>query len=501
MNRRSDEVEELLDHARECVHREEFSRALSHLRRASALAPLRQDIKEILAALLEEVSSGPDEPVVYSEVRRVEPEEASPRLAFEGAVSYHQDRPRRALQPQVDPDDDTAADEGDEEELAEPVAKQERWLPFFRQGHAEAEAEPPPAIQASREEAPVRFAKGRAPAGPGFLQGLMERFTSLTERQDDDEEPLIPAAPVVRRRPRVPTPPVATASPEREEVTSFSLFPDNTRPEKPAPRPSRASLESPVREAAPSIGLQLQEAFGELVFGRKTWAPLAIYGCIFVWICLSGSISYYQYFRTSKAASNSVASAEAVKAEESVLPEKEASKTSRADEEIVKLGQHYIVQKRFDDAITLLAPAAEKSDSLPAIKKQLAAAYDGKGTFLLENNKVKESAEMYKKATDTDSQNPDYKVRLGNAYFYCASMLGKDSAPDYYKKAVVTLKRAIEADKRNLAAYQRLASVYEQMEQVAQAKAAYGQIIKLAPRSTEAEEAGQRLKTLTAMAN
>jgi tetratricopeptide (TPR) repeat protein len=538
MNRRTDDVEELLELARESIHREDFTSALKYLRRASSEAPLRQDIRQILAALLEEVSSGPDEPLVYSEARHFEDERddelhsdsqfgsAAPAVerqthafavrALNQDLSEARQRTREALRNQSAYEEAVRESETDEE-------PQGTGLNFLQKLARKRALE-----SAEYDEHAVSEFDDEQPR-PGIIQSFFRRMASLaTPVEEDDGEELqtrmdhLPAVADKRSmRDNSKSDHRNTWRSESEEHVArersgrglleherndpgFVLYSEMSgvqMPESGKPRRKRtAEISNNLPDENSGVGGSMLLAnLSEYLLSRGAAAHYGIYAAIVLWIMLSSSFSYMKFFRAPGLKTVASAAVTNSPADESVNPEHH-SKVSKADEELVKLASHYISSSRYDAAIELLEPVANKSDSASSIRQTLAIAYDSKATSLLESNKLKDAAKYYSKAAEQDPEKPDYLVRLGNAYWYCGTMLGSSTARDYFQKSLASLKSAIDRDKKNLVAYQRLASVYESMEQVAQAKETYGKIIKLAPSSSEAELAGQRLKTLS-MAN
>jgi tetratricopeptide (TPR) repeat protein len=170
------------------------------------------------------------------------------------------------------------------------------------------------------------------------------------------------------------------------------------------------------------------------------------------------------------------------------------------DEGVLRLADDYLARGRVDDAIDLLSSRLRSGKRTGPNNRHatiLAKAHNAKGTQLLERNRLVESVDQYQKAVELDPRNALYVLHLGNAYFYCATMLEIKSSPKYYTKAIECLNRTIELDRKNVQAYQLLATIYEGLEKTSQARAALIRIREIAPSSHEARQAEQRLKTLS----
>lgn len=89
MNQRVDDADAMMEYARECVERQDYPKALSFVRRAYAAAPLRQDVRDLLAVVSEHTSET-DETIPESkpggstprQTRRAQKEELPPRRSL-----------------------------------------------------------------------------------------------------------------------------------------------------------------------------------------------------------------------------------------------------------------------------------------------------------------------------------------------------------------------------------------------------------------------------------
>lgn len=483
MNCRPDDVEELLTLAQECVLAGRRSEAVSFLRRAAQSAPLRQDIKDLLAAALEGRDDVWHDPIAGRDLRgdRIRnsfPEEAFPQSpeavrCVEVPITAFGAGLARAREP-----DFTACAPPRAEVSEEPVS------PFSR----------------SRREPSMRREGGnwrRWRSGiSNWINSLEFSFGTAESESEIDE----PARPV--RRPRRQEAAAGSHILYSAEKDAAILKPRPAeKPIVPDSQKQSAALAQAGSTNFESAGSTVADWLKQLeVRVSGVQAHVALYSIMFLFLSIASGFTYGKFFRAEQI-SGRVADANGP----AVGNSENAAKLdlSQTEQEIVRLATDYLDSSKYKEAIALLTRAIEDGEDgskSKALVGHLASAYDRMGTNLLEKNQLEESLEYYKKAVDLDPSRSDFALHLGNAYWYCGTLLEKQNSQSYLQKARDVLSETIKMDQNNISAYQRLATVYESLHQTAQAKQAYGEIIKIAPSSTEAEMAGERLKMLS-MAN
>ena len=464
MNRRNDPVEELVDGAREAVHDENYEHAISLLREANRLAPMRQDIRQFLAAILEGTSAESETPMNLREPAAVRANETAPapaafrpergmalnaKLRFSdspGNASGEEDStpfPTRrvdSLKASRSPDAD------EEASRAEPSADSDGVLKFSLARRLAQAQEIPAQSGAHAAEPFVPYSEMRGLADPSVCDAAGESATIRDRRK--------------RGRP-------GTASEETGE---------------------RAPVDG---DGAGSRLLRFPPPSARFV------AFASVYTCIALFVVAASVVTHRRFFRTAGHHQATTAASPST-THRSEKPQSAAS--DRTEEEIIRLAGDYFQNERFDDCIALLSRAVKSGGPTATTQRMsglLASAYEARGTRQLLANQIAESAKSYEKAVDLSPENPDYALRLGNAYFYCATSLGNSTAKSYYNKSLKMLTHTVELDPRNVQAYELLASVYVGLEKTSQAQAALVKIVEIAPSSDEAELARRKLKTLT----
>lgn len=178
--------------------------------------------------------------------------------------------------------------------------------------------------------------------------------------------------------------------------------------------------------------------------------------------------------------------------------------TASASEEsrILQLAKDYVVQKRYEDAVKLLASCLERgtvsSELQSTFQEELAKAYDQLGTSLLERNKLLQAVGAYEKAVQYAPRNTAYLLRLANARYYCGTLLNSPDSTTALEQAEKEVARVLDNEPRNLDAYQLQAAIRERLRNVKGALAAYAKIIELAPpTSPDAKKARERIQVLS----
>ncbi|MCX7718098.1 MAG: hypothetical protein N2111_06810 [Candidatus Sumerlaeaceae bacterium] len=460
------DVEEFLGLACQAVDRQDYARAIAYVRRAYELAPMRQDIKEMLASLLVISSETTDERVTYREGRN-------------------------------------AASVGADEDLDDPACKEPASLgqtssfgvaEFIRTGSHSRSATVFPdhdddldPIGASNEESndfaaqvALRIREGRS-------------LTDAGQRCDTPGK--TPAArPVARVFP-------SSAQDQTTPVVEGRTPAPESRVQNPAEAPL-APRKQTRKPPAATEGLDLDTGakvrhVGPRLPGRY-FASIFVYSFIALFVAAAGAVSHFRLIR-GHAADRVSAQGSAQAAPNDGQPRRSSKGT---EQEILRLAEDYLRSKRFDDAITLLAPSGNlgiEATLSPPARQTLARAYEGKATELLQKNLVEASVPYYRKAAELNPESANAKLLLGNALYFCGLAYDRNSkeAKRFFADSLQAVNESLELDRGNLQAYERLASVYEALQQNAQARAALDKIVQIAPASPAASRAQDQIRALS----
>jgi hypothetical protein len=460
------DVEEFLGLACQAVDRQDYTRAIAYVRRAYELAPMRQDIKEMLASLLVISSETTDERVTYHEGRNAAsacPDEdlddpASPEPSSLGQTSsfgvgefLRTGSNLRSATVFPDHDDDLdpiGATTEEPNDFAAQVALR------IREGRSLTAA-------GQRCDAP-----GKAPAGRHVARVLPSPAHGE-------------ANPVPESRP-------PAAEPRAEDPAD-------------APLPPRKQTRKPPAESEAldlDTGAKVRHV-GPRLPGRY-FASVFVYSFIVLFVAAAGAVSHFRLIRghaTDRVSAQGTAQAVPTNGQ----PRRSSKGT---EQEILRLAEDYLRSKRFDDAITLLAPSGNlgiEATLGPAARQVLARAYEGKATELLQKNLVEASVPYYRKAADLNPESANAKLLLGNALYFCGLAYDRNSkeAKRFFADSLQAVNESLELDRGNLQAYERLASVYEALQQNAQARAALDKIVQIAPASPAASRAQDQIRALS----
>lgn len=165
---------------------------------------------------------------------------------------------------------------------------------------------------------------------------------------------------------------------------------------------------------------------------------------------------------------------------------------------MVARARKYLDEKRYDDAIVVLTQSGAGGSSKSSMEERqvLALAHDKKASMLLENDRLDEAVEHYRKAVALNPGDGGLHLRLGNALYYCGVLSQDKDSQKHLRDALSELTASLEIDRNNVHAYERLATVYEALRDNEQARTAWGQVLKLAPPGETADLAKGRISQL-----
>jgi hypothetical protein len=484
MNTVSNRADELLELARDAVQREDFGCAVDLLRKASNLAPMRQDIREILAAILTE---SPPKALPVSRKREFTParnsideiaDNGNVREPFVSMFTGGGEARRRKQEardvpgfPMSTPDEESTTLVRRTEQPSHPSSKSKS---FEQLAGNEVEH-----LETSRFKCPST----RKPEA-----------SDLREQRENDG-----GSSIASERPFQPeSGSVFHFNLPRKESKAFkrAVFAEEAVPESIPTRRRKHRLSETDREFVDE-STPPNETPETLSSWRHSMSPRLVaygmvYGAMLFFTALASSVTYYKFFHkpTQKAVL-----ADSAPLRDSGFQTKLETATP-TQEEILRLSTDYVLRKRFDDAIGLLTPVLAKGDATAIrdrIVEQLATSHDGRGTALLETNKLPEAVKSYGKAVELAPRKVDYLLHLANAHYYCGKLLGPQTAKEHYSQALAGVGKAIELDRNSVVAYGLQANVLEELEKAPEAEAALVKIIEIAPASVEAQAARDRL--------
>ncbi len=499
MSTENERVEKLMEMAHRAVKKDDYGRALTILREAASLAPLRQDIRDMMSMLLEETHSGSGELIRVRDSR--EPAAAAPN-------SEPPARPSRSHAPADFAQSGRTPRPSDRFEWGPPPqrarAAETRNTPnsdiqwpgvetFF--GPPDPPETARPRRRVEMEEEPQAAPPARVPRPrPSEPQPLRDRNLDLASKLAEvgEEEEERPA--VVRLRRTTPPPAVEPVCGAEED-------------EPPVPvrrrRPRPAAVEEDEEEDFAPQGW-ITSRFSRLQ--SRTVAYASVFAAIVCFVGAASVMSYARFFRAERSPVSGIASAQSA-------GEASPARISEKDEQILRLGEDYLNRERFDSAIDLLAPVVGKKDSPihDTATNLLASAHFKKGANLLrhtqenagrvtapgEQKKLLDSVANYRRAAELAPENAEYQLHLGNALFYCGTRLGGDKAAGYLDDALAAVTKSIELDRSDARSQETLAWIYESMDKTTQARSAWTKFREMAPTKDDAQKATERLASLS----
>jgi len=466
MSHAPDSVEDLLNLAYEAVDRDDYARAIGFVRRAHELAPMRSDIKSLLASLLEMSDTASGDPVTYREGRcgpaaptSAETAEPERTKAFSlgqtssfGVGEFVRTgpdwcRPAMHANPEDDLDPIETAEDNNND-FASQVAARLRETRF--QSPAEDERDAPKVAPKPR----IRVRSADAPSSD------LRASLAVSEQVTTDFRP---------------DPQVVASSPKRASVSKRDF-------EKVETDPDVSVVRRPLLARVPG----------------RYFAAVLVYGFIIVFVAAAGAVGHFRLARGLRA--ERISSQRP--SETSPAGGESRGSPRRTEQEIIRLAEDYTRSKRFDDAIALLAPSGDLGSEATlgaAARQVLARAHEGKATDLLQKNLVEASVVHYRKAAELNPDSPTAKLLLGNALYFCGLAYDRNSkeAKRFFTDALKAVNESLELDRENLQAYERLASVYQALQQNAQARAALDKIVQIAPASPAATRAQDQIRALS----
>ena len=532
-------VEELLEEAEIAIQDQDTERALRLARQARTMAPMRPDVRERVAYLLEQVEAPPEVPSRRPLRRDIQPsiEEAPPpsrrhrrapkrsfsneRIEEEELDLVDEDAPRpprrfslaslgaRTLNFLMG-DDEEAEEEIPEEPKPRRAAREPRKAPVappMQRARAEAAITHPmerEQIPSRHQEIPLpddpmaeqipapRIQRFEQPQPSPFVTRLRQNAqqSSLANRLADlDEEPEAASPQRVKRRPppEFEDRPVASAQSRRrsismEEDENLSEEGDGTNSISPS---LQVAMTSRLRNVSPRMA---------------AWSML--FGSISLFMMIAGTVSYIQFFRPlsptgSRFTAAATSSTAGINAE---------------DENRILRANEFITSDKWDSAIELLAPSV-RPEAPKALRERsvalLALAHNRKAEALLRNTagsklampaeqqKLLDSVSNYRRAVELVPSNPQYQLHLGNALYYAGTLIPREKGNGYLEEALAVVKKSIELDPKDPLAAETLAQIYESMQDSQRAREAWMRFQEIAPTKDDVQKATERLNALS----
>lgn len=525
-------VDQLLDEAQRALRKNDPTRALTLARRAASMAPMRQDIRQFMAILLEKTRFQDDPPA------RVTDEDEEAPAARPG---FRSERPRHvpgvfASAEHTDSDEDDepmphsrGADEDDEDEPATGFlggikAGLNRLFATTPDDEDEERVEEPeeapaPPPRARRATPPARVEPARVTERPRETERVRPAPPVLVRERHEESEPgeqeeatspfiarlrrNAESSSLARRLSEIDEEEPAAATRVRRRRSSASV--DADAPADPAdeetPRPRRERARDVAEDAAaPRVQGPIERRLRNIAPRTAAWSVL-LSGMV-VFTLMASTVSYVQFFR----------------AEDAPLPRRTAQAATTPDgltaEDERKLVQanEFITGDKWDSAIELLNPLVKPDAPKPLLERAsdlLALAHFRKGEALLRNTagsqlampseqqKLLDSVNNYRRAAELAPRKSLYQLHLGNALYYAGTLLSGDKATGHLEEALVAVKKAIDLDGKDPIAVETLAQIYERMEDKDQARAAWIRFREIAPTKDDARKASERLSQLS----
>lgn len=413
MNRPTIDVEELLDMADEALLAGDVQEAVGMLRKASSVAPLRKDIRNKLAVVLERGGSGNAPAVTQSWV-----------------------------------DDSIAsgfADDADSE-----VENRESLAQFARRAFEAASAQSSKAGVATRRLTNIlqtglsswknlRADEAKQPVAEAVPSNVFEPEQDLqayldrvrySEAEDIDDEL-----------------DNEVAEPEVSRITRPST--DSQKEARSAPR-KKSGRPSEVEDVlAAGIGGFI-EAAGKL--SREKLAYSVVYTlmiALFAYACFDTSRKFAPSGTGVLAGRGATASASAFAAQ--AMP-------------VTEQAREHVRNKEFAQAIALLQGSLESGTTLAErepLRAELAATYNVQGEEWLKSNKIDQSVESYRQALKYAPADVDLQIRLANAIYYYALTQDGTSKKESLREATDILTKCLVTRPGEVQAHRLLAMVYD----------------------------------------
>ncbi len=533
-------VEELLEEAENAIHEQDTERALRLARQARAMAPMRPDVRERVAFLLEQVEAPPEAPSRRLSRRVIQPTiEEAPRPSRRQRRSAE----RAFANARIDEEDSSS----DEDSPLPPrrfsfASLGARTLSFLMGDDEDADGEvpeEPKPRRAPREtrKAPVATPSRRSQVTPsrGYEpeeEPIYQRQVTQTAAAPDEETPEAVSLPRSQRfEPPQPSPFVTRLRQNAQQSSLANRLADmdeETTDESPQrvrrrpppefeDRPSAATItrrrSAPIyeditlsddgdntSETSPPLQVAMASRLRSVPPRVVAWSMLL--SSISIFMMIAGTVSYVQFFRPmSSTGSRFTAAATS-----------STAGINAEDENHILRANEFITADKWDSAIELLAPSV-RSDAPKALRERatalLALAHNRKGEALLRNTagsklampaeqqKLLDSVSNYRRAVELTPSNSQYQLHLGNALYYAGTLMPPEKGSGYLEEALSVVKKSIELDPKDPLAAETLAQVYESMQDRDQAREAWMRFQEIAPTKDDAQKATERLNALS----
>lgn len=519
MDRSTDPTDELFGFAREAYACADYEQAVYFLRKASSLAPMRQDIRQFLAEVLARSEAGDsavpgatfrppaerqgDLVAAHPDVDELHDGAESAVAAPGGAVTGFLQQSLRRLMERlpVRPLEVASPPDSGPDELpvvhAEiiPVLPRKLSTPAMELAPATPRVEAPvtepepfeefdssePSRATVRVSAPLsphaRKGNSETAKAPDFSGGSGDSEASAFEDPPpawkDDEG----AMPSPRRRSRSAEPRRRQPLPERDGDPVESEVSD-----PPYPSSSGAPLAAEWFASLPSPS-------------RRTVFFLTAYSVAVFFSAMASHRCYQKFFaetapRTTAAANLPPAAVQQPAPEN--LSARPAGKAAQSIESALR-------ESRLKDALALYdASGLNGQAEGRELASRIAAAFDARGTSELRASRIKAAIADYETAARLSPADPILALHLGNACYHAARGSKGVAAMPHLKRAEQVLRHAIQLDGSSVEALHRLATVYVQGGRKDEARQMWNQAFDLLNRSLR--EHGPQLATYERLA-
>ena len=534
-------VEELLEEAEIAICEQDTERALRLARQARTMAPMRPDVRERVALLLEQVEAPPEpfsprrpagrevQPSIDDSLQRSRRQRRSSKRAFanqrieedEVDPSIDEDGPRpprrfsfaslgaRTLTFLMG-DDQESEDEIPEEPKPRRLPRESRKVPVAvatPRVYAKAAIVPDDdqeqvtirQREVSIPDEPIaeqvslpRSQRFEPPQPSPFVTRLRQNAqqSSLANRLADlDEETEDSSSQRVRRRPppEFADRPIASHPSRRQSapIHEDEILSDDTEETNQISSSLQMAMTSRLRNVSPRMA---------------AWSMLV--SSITLFMLIAGTVSYIQFFRPlSPTGSHFTAAATS-----------STAGINAEDENHILRANDFITADKWDSAIELLAPSVRPDTPKPLRERGmalLALAHNRKAEALLRNTagsklampaeqqKLLDSVSNYRRAVELVPSNPQYQLHLGNALFYAGTLIPREKGNGYLEEALAVVKKSIELDPKDPLAAETLAQIYESMQDSQRAREAWMRFQEIAPTKDDAQKATERLNALS----
>lgn len=483
MEKANVDADALVAAARTALEKSDFITAVSLLREASQLYPLRQDIKALLALALEQAPlEMPDES--RGKLRQPTAPQTKENQANPRPIQVDQATTDVALPPHNDFFIKKLEEELTSSATTNPSVGARDYAPSEVTAFRRAQSEGGGVLgSATKNEVSYRDVRTQG-ATSNAIQETADMDTSYRfarHNRTEQEEIVSPQS-----FSHEDNHPVAAA-----ESAPASGMRRRSKKEKSLTREETDDL---LTNAPPAPSRTQNWSWPR--FQSPVGATLLMYMAMLMFIAIASGTTYLKFFKGK----DKLTLASAPATQRSVANLAALQTATPTQQEVLRLATDYLATRNYDEAISLitsyLAQTRQTDDPPKPLRLALARAYDGKGTALLRNDKYDESVAAYQKAVATAPEEVDFLLHLANARFYQGTCGKSPQATEHLTAALSDVDKVIQSDSKNLVAYQLKAAICEALQRTAEAQATLSKIIELAPASEEAAQAREQIAKL-----